>query len=190
LKPDLASLQDGLSSNWRHNLKRARKYKLSVTPWTNPDVEEILRVYRSMQNYKHLPEQCSREQLGCLRSTFGDKLKMFRCEDETGQTVALRACVIMGAKAWDMLAATAVEGRQTYASYLLLWSLVEHCKAMGIEQYDLMGVDPVANPGVHQFKQGTGARQVEYLGEWEWSNCALVKSAVNILMKTRSGGVL
>jgi len=185
LTPDLTQLERGLHGNWRHNLRRARKRKLSVTSWKNPDVEEMLRLYISMQRYKRIPDQFSREQLSCLISTFGDKLTVLRCVDEESRTVAVRACVIMGGKAWDMMAATSVEGRKVYASYLLLWSLIQQCKARGVETYDLMGVDPVANPGVYDFKVGTGATPVEYLGEWEWSNCALVQTAVNVILKAR-----
>lgn len=187
LTADLARLEQRLSRNWRHNLHRARKNALSVKPWDDPDIDEILRVYESMQQLKKLPNQFSRTQLAHLLSTFGNKLRLLRCDDESGQAVALRGCVVMGAKAWDMMAATAVDGRKSYSSYLLLWSLVEDCKARGVEEYDLMGIDPAANPGVHNFKAGTGAAPVEYLGEWEWSNYPVVKSLVNVAMKARGG---
>ena len=182
LTTDSGRLEQRLSRNWRHNLNRARKHALLVTPWDVPEVDEILRINQSMERLKKLPSQFSRAQLTHFLSIFGNSVRLLRCIDETGKTVALRGCVILGAKAWDMLAATAAEGRQSYSSYLLLWSLVEDCKTRGVEEYDLMGIDPVANPGVHNFKMGTGATRVECLGEWEWSNSALVKRAVNVAM--------
>ena len=36
--------------------------------------------------------------------------------------------------------------------------------------YDLGGIDLWQNPGVYTFKKETGARQIEYLGEWDWAS--------------------
>ena len=44
--------------------------------------------------------------------------------------------------------------------------LIQACKNAGVEHYELMGVDFENNEGVYHFKKGTGARLIEYLGEW------------------------
>jgi peptidoglycan pentaglycine glycine transferase (the first glycine) len=183
LSPALARLEQGLTRDWRRNLHKARNRGLAVHPWDDPDVDEILGVYRSMEVVKNLETQFSREQLTRMISTFGDKLRLFRCEDHTGRILALRGYVRLDTKAWDMLPATSAEGRKTHASYLLLWALAQECKARGVNEYDLMGIDPIAHPGVYHFKVGTGAKKVEYLGEWEWSNCPLVGRVVNTAMR-------
>ena len=41
--------------NWRHNLRRFHKNKNNVTKvWFNPDINEIVRLYREMENYKKI----------------------------------------------------------------------------------------------------------------------------------------
>lgn len=177
----------GLSSNWRHNLKRAGKYGLQVYRWLSPDVHEIFAVYSSMQEYKGLPDQYSPHDLDVLLRTFGSSVKIFRCDDNTGRIVALRGCIQLGNRAWDQFAATTPEGRKLYASYLLLFTLFEECRKTGVEHYDLMSVDPVRNPGVYNFKRGTGGEEVRYTGEWDWGSVPLLRRAANLVIRRRGG---
>jgi lipid II:glycine glycyltransferase (peptidoglycan interpeptide bridge formation enzyme) len=189
LNRPIAEIEKTLTSNWRHNLKRGLKKKLKITKWENPDPTKALQIYSSMQEYKRLPDQYSSSELEALFRNFGERLVVYRADDENGNTLALRACVQLGARAWDILAATNVEGRKVYASYALLWSLIEDCKNRDIASYDLMGVDPIGNPGVYNFKSGTGAELVKYPGEWEWSSPKLLSPLVNFVMKNRGGSV-
>lgn len=188
LSRGMGELAKGLSANWRHNLKRAGKRGLTVRPWSEPDLDEILAVYRSMEQHKDLREQFSREQLASLRASFGDRLVTWRCDGAEGRLLALRACVVIGDRAWDMLAATTVEGRRVYASYAACWALFEECRARGVRAYDLRGVEPDRGPGVYDFKRGTGAALVEYLGEWEWASNDLMRMGADwVVSHQRSG---
>jgi lipid II:glycine glycyltransferase (peptidoglycan interpeptide bridge formation enzyme) len=90
-----------------------------------------------------------------------------RCVGADGTTLAMRAAALVGDVAVDLLAATSVAGRTSYAAYATCWSLVEDCARRGAARYDLAGVDKVRNKGVYDFKRGTGAREVRYLGEWD-----------------------
>jgi len=177
-----------LSSNWRHNLKRAGRRGLTVRPWPEADPDEILAVYRSMERHKQLREQFSREQLASLRASFGDQLVIWRCDDAEGRLVALRGCVVIGDRAWDMLAAATPEGRKVYASFAACWALFEECRTRGVRVYDLRGVEPDRGTGVYDFKRGTGAALVEYLGEWEWASNDLMRMGADwVVSHQRSG---
>jgi lipid II:glycine glycyltransferase (peptidoglycan interpeptide bridge formation enzyme) len=41
------------------------------------------------------------------------------------------------------------------------------------------GIDPENNKGVYHFKKGTGAKEIRYLGEWEWSNSEMFRKVAN-----------
>jgi lipid II:glycine glycyltransferase (peptidoglycan interpeptide bridge formation enzyme) len=43
------------------------------------------------------------------------------------------------------------------------------CGERNVQWYDMSGVDPVNNKGVYDFKKGTGAQDLQYLGEWEYA---------------------
>ena len=173
------------SVNWRHNLKRSGKYGLTVERWTAPDAAELRSAYSDMENHKQLAQQHSEEALRSMFAHLGDRVIVYRCRDQGGAIVACRACAVMGHTALDLLAATTVAGRKTYASYAAFWALMQHCHRQGIRQYDLAGVDPAGNRGVYDFKKGTGATPIEYLGEWEWAYPGLISLPVNWLIGMR-----
>lgn len=160
----------GCERNWQRNLRRAEKDNLTVRLWLDPGVDEIVSVYAAMQSLKGLEEQCSREEIEYLLKHLRNQIVIYRCDDEHGQLVSLRAWVVFGNRATELLSATTERGRELRASYAVTWALVKHCLLLHLESCDLAGIDPVLNPGVYRFKKGTGATTVEYLGEWDWAS--------------------
>jgi lipid II:glycine glycyltransferase (peptidoglycan interpeptide bridge formation enzyme) len=71
-------------------------------------------------------------------------------------------------------------------SYALCWELFNRCQSLGCNNFDFNGVDPENNMGVYNFKKGTGARLVETLGEFEYSNNFVMKNLVNIVTRLRN----
>ena len=170
------------SSNWRHNLRRALKRDLVISVWQFPDPEAIVSAYRSMQLIKNLSDQTSLRTVDSILRAFGEKCLVIKCEDMDGNILALRGALLMGHKALDIFAATTLNGRKTYASYAVFWQLMSECESRGISSYDLAGVDPINNRGVFDFKKGTGAELVHYLGEWDTSEPKLLRKAANSLL--------
>lgn len=177
------------SKNWRHNLKRSHKGSFTVAPWANPNVAEMRAVYEEMEGLKRLPLQHSDANLRSLYEHLDKHLITYACRDPQGKLLAFRACAVFGDKAWDMLAATSAAGRKTYASYATFWALTQECHRRGIWQYDLSGIDREANRGVYDFKTGTGAAPIEYLGEWEWASPGLFALPANWLIGRRRNGL-
>ena len=166
LDKDIEEIREGLSRNWRRNLKRSKKHNLTVRHWPNPDIDEVLSVYDAMQKYKGISEQFSQRELESMFEKFGNQIVILKCDDAERQLIALRGCIFLGRYAWDVFAATTPAARKLSASHALLWELLMYLREMGIKEYDLMGMDPVKNPGVTSFKKGTGGEPIEYLGEW------------------------
>jgi hypothetical protein len=173
------------SANWRHNLRRSAKYDLRIERWEHPDAAQMAVIYRDMEDLKGLEQQHSEPDLQTMIDSLGANLIVFRCLDRNGDLLAFRAGGIFRDQAWDLLAAATRVARKVYASHATLWALVGACRQQGALSYDLGGVDPIRNKGVFDFKNGTGACLVEYLGEWEWASAPLVASVVGLLMKYR-----
>jgi lipid II:glycine glycyltransferase (peptidoglycan interpeptide bridge formation enzyme) len=176
---DLARGEETLFTNldrrWRRNLRLAGQNNLVIKLCSNPDAEEISRVYGEMEMRKNLPQQFSSEKLKNLFTRAGSNLVFYRCEDESGNLISFRGCLTSGNRACDYLAATTEKGRGLRASYAVLWQLLRHCREQGIEIYDMGGIDPWGNPGVYTFKKETGAREVEFLGEWDWATSSSLR---------------
>ena len=60
-------------------------------------------------------------------------------------------------------------------NHLMQWKMIEWAHSHGYKTYDFRGVSPVRNgapveediAGLNRFKEGFGARYVEYVGEWD-----------------------
>lgn len=173
------------SGNWRHNLKRSGRHGLRVEHWESPDLDEMSALYREMEGLKSLPVQHSEAELAAMLNNLGDRIVVYRCLDADGKLLALRAAGLYGTTAWDLLAAAGEAARKVYASHATLWALLDHCQKLGMQHYDLSGVDPVGNKGVYDFKQGTGARLVECLGQWEYASTRWFGLMVNFGIRSR-----
>jgi lipid II:glycine glycyltransferase (peptidoglycan interpeptide bridge formation enzyme) len=135
-----------------------------------------------MEAAKGLRAQYGEEELASLLESLDGSIRLYRADDAKGAPIALRACAFQDGKAWDLLAASNEEGRRSYASYALLWSLLRDCAARGIQTYDLGGADPDKAKGVYDFKKGTGAKFIEYLGEWDWARPALARPFLSAIV--------
>lgn len=190
---DLSSGEDalrrGLSANWGHNLRRAEKRCPAVRPWLGARPGELAALYQDMERYKGLRTQHGERELESLLSRCAGDIALFRADDEEGRPLALRACAVQGDKAWDLLAASSEEGRRRYASYALLWALLRDCLRRGVRSYDLGGADPGSAKGVFDFKKGTGAAFLEYLGEWERSGPAALRRPVSAAIALKLRGL-
>ena len=171
LSSDENLLLSKFSRNWRRNLKTAETSDLVIKLCTKADIDELCDVYSEMETRKNLPQQFSREKLENLFKFAGSDLIFYRCEDAlTSELLCFRGCLRIGNRACDYLAATTKRGIEQRASFATFRQLLKHCREHGVRHYDLGGIDPWENPGVYKFKKETGAREIEYLGEWDWAN--------------------
>ncbi len=60
--------------------------------------------------------------------------------------------------------ASASQGKELMAPYLLQWSMIQEAKQQGFRYYDFWGIDQLRYPGVTRFKRGfnPAGRSVEY----------------------------
>jgi lipid II:glycine glycyltransferase (peptidoglycan interpeptide bridge formation enzyme) len=62
---------------------------------------------------------------------------------------------------------------------------MKQCEERGVTWYDMSGVDPDKNKGGYDFKKGTGAEDLKYLGEWDRASFPLLRPLANLLVKWR-----
>ena len=186
---DLTKEEDHLLAatdrNFRRNLRRAAESNLTVARWFDPNVDEVLSVYASMQDVKGIDEQLSRDEIEQMLKNLNQQVVIYRCDDEYGNVVSLLGVFVAGDKASSLLWATSEQGRKLLASYAIFWVLVQHCRRLGVRIYDLAGIDPVRNHGVYRFKRATGAAPIEYLGEWDWASRPMLQWLGNLAIAKR-----
>ena len=162
-------------TNWRRNLKRSWERDLTVKVWENPVAEEVISVFTSMQKAKNLEQQHTLEEVEEIFNHLSESLVLYRCEDQHGELLSLLGCLVIGNHAVLILSACGERGRETLAAYAVFWGLVKHCLSLGLKDLDLAGIDPIKNPGVYRFKRASGAKPLEYLGEWDWASSSWLR---------------
>ncbi len=188
LQDDEATRLVACSSNWSRNLKRGRSRDNLVSVWTSPDPRSIADLHDELQNFKgaHVVDWRSQsERITALIREFGDRLVVVQCRDGNGDLHAVRGAIICSGAAFDIIAATSIEGRRRYSSHVALWELMNELARRGVGKFDMGGVDPVRNKGVYDFKHGVGAHDVRYLGEWDAASPAILRSVLGRIVSSR-----
>lgn len=180
----------GLNRNWRYSLRQAQKSDLVVEQLVNPPIDELAALCRAMNASKGVPAPVRRAEIAALFEALDGRILLYGCRNTRGELVAFHSCGLHGERAWELLAATSPEGRRLGASFAALWRLVQHCRRLQVTHYDLAGIDPVHAPGVASFKRWTGAEDVEWLGEWQWSTPAGVRHLVDLVARNRAAAAL
>jgi len=183
-----SSLVDNYSSNWSRNLRRGQQRNISAEVWASPDPETIARLHRDVETTKKSFTTDWRAQADALRNViacFGERIVVVRACDSAGEVLAIRAATILGAHAFDFLAATSSEGRRCYASNVAMHTLLLAVSERGATSYDFGGVDPTTNKGVYDFKHGAGGLDLRYVGEFEFVSPRAFKPILSKLMALR-----
>lgn len=188
LEGDESKRRERLSTNWGRNLRRGETRNGDPYLWKGIDAEQLSQLYQELSDYKDLKSNSdvpSFETIDSLVKSFGDNLQVFRCDDERNKPVSVRGALIFGNSAWDIFAAVSPHGRKQYSSYVTAWALFNHCSALHVQNYDLSGIDPIKNKGVYDFKHGTGATEIAYIGEWDYGSPFFIQPVVGRLLRYR-----
>lgn len=179
--------RESLSSNWGRNLRRGETRNTDPYVWSNYTAKEIADVYTQLSEYKDLAPDVdtpSFETINSLINSCRNYVHLIRCDDEQGNPLAIRGALMFG-KSLGYFAAVTPQGRKQYSSYPTLWKLFNSCADAKISNYDLSGVDPIKNKGVYDFKHGTGATEINYLGEWDRGTPFFIRPLVGRLIGYR-----
>lgn len=172
-----------LTKNWRKNLRRSGNHDLISEKIEAPNYQIIESIYRDMEKYKGIDAQYSSLELKNIFKFLSSYITLYICKNADGKPIAVRGCIIHKDKAWDFIAASNQEGRKKYASYKLLWDIINNCASRNVCTYDMGGIDPVNNSGVWNFKKGTGATEIIYEGEYEKASIPLLALFINLYIK-------
>ena len=158
LDSPLEGLRRKLDKKWRNQLNAAERNNLKVLEGEGGGgeaYEKFCDLYTQMRRRKRFETSVSIEDFGRVQEHLPrhQRMSVLICEHED-QPVAGLVYSAMGDSAIYLLGATNEGGMKLKASYLLQWTAIRRLKENGTRYYDLGGIDPNANPGVHHFKSG------------------------------------
>jgi hypothetical protein len=180
---DLSLIEKKLSSNWRHNLKRARKNESLSVHWCVDAASRVDALASMGEMYDTL---CDRKGFAAAIDLnlatdliLHDDRYLIAVAKEGQKPMAVRIGFAARTELVDFLAASCEEAKTTYANYLLFWAFISRANEMGLRGFECGGIDPQRNRGTYNFKRGAAGRLVQ-LGpvwvkhNWDWVQRSLV----------------
>jgi len=151
-----------LSSNWRHNLKRANKNENLEIEWITSyrDRLEALSILSKM--YVYLLQRKNFKSGIDLKSIYDeiakDKSMIIAQAKLHNEVVAIRVASVCNDHILDLIAASNEGAKNCYANYLLMWRMILKMNEFKKKFFDTGGIDPANNSGVYNFKKGLNGK--------------------------------
>ena len=161
-------LRKQLSKNWRKNLGRSEKNKLTIEINDNNETFEwILKLYKEMQvkkKFSGIPCELLIELRGELLESH--EMYSFIVHNNDGDPLAAHIVVRHGLASIPLVSWCSEEGQRLYAPNYMLWSIILAMKDLGVQWFDNGGFDVENTPNIAKFKRGLRGEEYTLVGEW------------------------
>jgi lipid II:glycine glycyltransferase (peptidoglycan interpeptide bridge formation enzyme) len=177
LKESEEQIRARIDRESRRVLRKAEALPLEVQVSTSPEsFSELERLYAGAKSRKGFLGLDSREFAAMQQRLEAKDKAMVLLARYEGQCVTAHATTHWGNTAVPILTASNEAGLRLGTSYLLWWKAYCMAKEMGMEYYDLGGVDPKVNPKGYLFKRRMGGEETHYLGAYDSCSSGLMRS--------------
>lgn len=169
LSPGEEELRKNLAQKWRNGLNQAEKRGVAVEDRTDDAaMQQFEKLYETMWSRKQFETGVTVSSFRRLQQLLPSEEKLaIQLAYKDGALAAGQVCSTLGDTCVYLLGASNEMGRECKASYILQWRAMVAAKKSGARWYDLGGIDPLRNPGVHHFKSGLGGMDISFVGEFE-----------------------
>jgi hypothetical protein len=156
LSPSLEEIRKSLSKRWLRQLKKSEKVSFEVQIGTDPALfDEFCVLFETFVEWKDFQVEHGPRFHSRVHSALPEEARyLILLSRHEGQLAYGLVLAITGDTAVYVLGASNPALRDLRAGHYLHWQGIEELKKHGIRWYDLGGIDPEANPGVHEFKAG------------------------------------
>jgi peptidoglycan/xylan/chitin deacetylase (PgdA/CDA1 family) len=170
LTPELEQLRRGLHQKWRADLNHAERNDLEIVE--GEDVWQLFtELHAEMVQRKKFVETADLEHFRAVQKDLPEEFKLkVMIAKANAEAGAGLVCSALGNTGIYLFGATNRTGMSSKGSYLLQWQAIVWMKKLGLEVYDLHGINPQANPGTYQFKArlcGRNGKEAQFLGQIE-----------------------
>ncbi len=169
LGADEPALWSDLRSKWRQYVNRARTLGVVVDdvdagadPTAFPTFHRIMTETSTRTHTPIRTEAAYRDIWDAFRPSGGARLLFARGPD--GGVGAVLLLVRTGRRVVEPYGGMTAAGAELRANYLLKWEAIRTSRLAGATSYDMWGL---VHPGIRQFKEGFGGREVRLIGAWD-----------------------
>lgn len=169
LRPSIEDIRKQFQQKWRNCLNGTEKRELTIKTGTDENsFLAFIDLYMALKLRKEFDVNLYPQfYLQAHRNLTERERFLVTLIYEEGQPVAGHVGSILGDTCVYLLGATNDAGLKSKAAYLAQWSVIQMARREGCRFYDLGGIDPKNNPGVHHFKKGLGGTDITVPGPFE-----------------------
>lgn len=196
-------LLEGFKQKWRYNIRLAEKRGVTVEQASREELPVFydLLLETAKRDGFFVRGRSYFETLHDVLAPAG-MLSMWLARFE-GRAIAGAICFRFGPRVTYVYGASSNTDRKVMPNHLMQWTMIRHAKEQGASIYDFRGVSPVREgeaaaahiAGLNRFKEGFGARYVEYAGDMDLPLRPLIwrawvrgaPTAIRIYKKLRGG---
>jgi lipid II:glycine glycyltransferase (peptidoglycan interpeptide bridge formation enzyme) len=175
LAPDPDKILSGFHSKWRYNIRLAERKGVEVAKATRDDLPafyDLLLTTAKRDGFFIRGRSYFEDLFDCLEPA--GMIAMFLARFE-GMPIAGAICMGLGPRITYVYGASSNEHRNVMPNHIMQWTMIRWAKEQGYAIYDFRGVSPVRDgkpveehiAGLNRFKEGFGARYVEYAGAYD-----------------------
>jgi lipid II:glycine glycyltransferase (peptidoglycan interpeptide bridge formation enzyme) len=165
LEPDEPALWSGLRKKWRQYVNRARSLGVTVVEADAGRLPEFHRIMTETSRRTGTPirtEDAYRDVFDAFRPRGCSRLLFAEAAD--GAPEAALLLVRCGTRVVEPYGGMTTAGAESRANYLLKWEAIRSSREAGATSYDMWGL---VHPGIRQFKEGFGGREITLIGAWD-----------------------
>ncbi|MCM1238778.1 MAG: hypothetical protein NC331_05275 [Lachnospiraceae bacterium] len=162
----LDEIRAGLSARWRSNLRIAEKSGLRMLIG-NERYQDILTLYQDHARAKGF-KATDEKILSALFEMEQCPFVCYRVENVRNEIISCCVVYLQCSFAYYYIAMSFEEGRAVCANHFMLFYICEDLQKRGIQQFDLVGIEPIHTEQIAQFKDGMRPRHYELSGEMIW----------------------
>ena len=159
LRQSLPDLRSGMASKWRNRLQKSESDP-SLHVYVQPSMKQCENLLSHEQSQR-LSRGFHGLPLGFVPAYIqahaqAQQAYVMAWAHQKQETIASMLVLLHGATATYHMGWANDAGRKSNAHNLLMWRLIGHLKAQGIEKFDLGGINTTELPGITRFKLGSG----------------------------------
>ena len=193
--PPNEKLRQTFDQKWRNCLNRAERNELEVAEGTDDSLfVDFIGLYQDLLRRKKFREPNDINEFRRAQQELPAKFKMrIFLSRSNGVSSAGAICSTIGETGVYLFGAANDQGMANKGSYLVQWKAIQWMRSNGCRQYNLNGINPLANPGTYHFKAGLSGKNgmdVHYLGCFDCHsgviNAALAHAAELVFSFTKN----
>jgi peptidoglycan pentaglycine glycine transferase (the first glycine) len=180
-RPEEAVWSD-LRSKWRQYVQKARRNGVSLVETGSEGLADFYRIYvgtARRAGFVHRAASAYERTYGAFARSGGARLLFASLDGQPVATVMLLTC---GRRVIEPYGGMTEAGADSRANYLLKWEAIRSSRERGATIYDMWGL---SHPGIAQFKEGFGGREVRYIGTYELVANRPLRIAVGAIQRLR-----